>query len=76
MISMDMKVNGVLIGHIYCHNEGSIHMDNVLDLCQYYWEYHKIGERKSKIQRGCVSHRRKEGALKLFSLIIKDILHE
>lgn len=75
MISMDLRVNGILIGHIYCHNEGSIHMDNILDLHQYYWEYHEIGKHK-KVQHGHVRHRRNEGAIKLFSIIIKDILHE
>jgi len=56
MMSVEIKVNGALIGHLYLHNEATIDAD----LCRYVVEYAIIGE--GKVMTGHLLHRRDDGA--------------
>lgn len=76
MLTVEIKVNGVLISHIYCRN---ITFDSSFvaaltdgDANIYEYEYYKIG--KTELTSGNLQHNRKDGALKLIGAIIKNLL--
>lgn len=76
MLTVEIKVNGVLVGHIYCRN---ITFDSSFpvkalngDANIYEYEYYKIG--KTELTGGNLQHNQKDGALKLIGEIIKKLL--
>ncbi len=70
MLSVELKVNGVMVGHIYGRNiSGNDHM-----YCSehiYRWEYYKPEQRQ--MVSGTVKHIRDDGIEKLISLILKEV---
>ena len=69
MIVVEIKVNGVLIGHTYIKNV------NVLDEEKdcYLYKYTFINIPDEKIVKGSVVHCRKDGFLKLVEVVHDDI---
>lgn len=78
MITVEIKINGTLIAHLYCRNVTSFlpinrtGKDKVSHL--YDFEYYKIGVQEVRI--GKVWHVPSDGALKLIAKIIKAILRK
>ena len=70
MFSVDLKINAILIAHLYGHNKGPVLADP--DICSYYIEYHRIGESKEspKVVSRLISHLREDG---LEKLVIKSL---
>lgn len=70
MFTAELKVNGVLIGVLYGHNEG--YVDNGSDVCIYTWVYHRV-DSMLKPQFGEVDHARSAGLAKLVGNILKNV---
>ena len=68
--SVELKINGILIGNVYYHNEG--YLDD--STCAYSYEYHSWPE--SDAIKGKLIHVRPEGVEKLILLVFKDILKQ
>ena len=68
--SVELKINGRLIGNVYYHNAGYLYSslegyaDNV---CEYSYEYHSWPE--GDTVKGKLTHARHEGVEKLVHLI-------
>jgi hypothetical protein len=76
LISAEIKVNGVLIYHVYAHNSGAHPTKAGQTLYRY--QVVEIGIDKPSTQN-LVMHTREAGALKLIEKILKDAqddLHE
>ncbi len=69
MLSLETRVNGVLIGCAYIHNE-SVQDDK--GNCLYNVEYHRF-DRKPSVIRFNLTHKREEGAEKLILKIYEEI---
>jgi len=65
MLSVELKVNGALVGHIYGRN---IQGDTI---SKYKYEYYEPESRK--FIKGTVTHRRSEGLRNLISIILNDM---
>ena len=77
--SIELKINGQLIGHLYYHNKGFIGRDSrgrISNSYLYTWEYHTWPASPSPILKGELTHKRGEGVEKLVYLILKDILKQ
>ena len=72
MFSVEVKINGVLIGHLYGHNNGHMESDALSDKCLYSYEYYEPGTGK-EVKRGNITHKRDDGAAKLVSEIFKKL---
>lgn len=66
--SIELKINGTIIGHIYYHNEGYITEGE----CQYLYEYHSWPNGVT-ITDGVVIHTRVQGVEVLAELILREI---
>lgn len=67
MFTVEIKINGSLIGHIYGHNEGDS-PDGKGD--KYRYEYYEPETRE--VRNGNVVHRRSDGIRKLVAAILND----
>jgi len=68
MFTIEIKINGSMIGHIYGHNEG-LDPDGS-EKTVYSWEYYRVESRK--LQHGTVLHKRDEGIESLICKILKE----
>ncbi len=57
MLSVELKVNGVMVGHIYARNITST--EKLVGLNLYHCEYYRPETRK--VSKGKVSHNREDG---------------
>lgn len=83
MLTVEIKVNGALIGHIYLVNMGAVL--GVPDKNRYEYEFYEIGaqldsEQKKKrlskykpLRTGKLVHKRTDGAMRLIKKAIDDI---
>jgi hypothetical protein len=69
MFTVEIKINGALIAHIYGRNITSSDHPAAKDLYQY--EYYQT--ETHKVQNGKVAHARDAGIIPLVSLILKDV---
>jgi hypothetical protein len=67
MFTVEIKINGTMIGHIYGHNEG----DLANGKCKYRYEYYEIEKRK--VRNGMVEHARTDGIRQLVAAILNDV---
>jgi len=74
MLTAEIRVNGMLIKHIYIQNKGVTPGFN--DIYQYYYEVTNVGEGKEGIKTGFVSHSRSKGAFVLIDKVLKEIVDE
>lgn len=65
--SVEFKINGQLVGHIYFHNEGYVNDRS----CLYAYEYFSWPNGKTK--SGKLRHVRDEGLEKLVKLILQKV---
>ena len=72
MFSVEVKINGVLIGHLYGHNNGYMESDVLSGECLYSYEYYEPGKGK-EVKRGNITHKRDDGMVKLLSKIFKKL---
>jgi hypothetical protein len=80
MLTADIRINGALIGHIYCVNEKTINPPGddrfhpvpivTSKWYEYSYEYYRPGE---GIIKGAVQHYRPNGAAALLKEICEDI---
>jgi len=67
MLTIEMKINGILIGQIYAHNQG---YEDATDLCSYNYHCYLMDMKGNpSIAEGVVLHRRNEGFLKLAGIL-------
>lgn len=66
MFTVELKINGTMIGHIYGHNEG---LEDE-GLTKYSWEYYRIESRK--VTSGTVLHHRDDGLESLVAKILEE----
>jgi hypothetical protein len=67
MFTVEIKINGTLINHIYGRNEGPSH-DGLGD--QYRYELYEVETRQ--VNNGRVTHKRSDGINKLVAAILLD----
>lgn len=70
MLTTEIKINGIMIAHLYAVNKGS-HHDTEYNL--YKFEYTRFGE--GFVHRGNILHRQADGAEVLISKILKLVQH-
>jgi len=66
MFTVEIKINGSLIGHIYGHNEGVDKNNNT----EYTYEYYRPESRK--LVNGKILFRREDGIENLICSILED----
>lgn len=66
MFTVEIRINGSMIGHIYGHNEG-----DTADGCKYRYEYYEPETRK--LIKGNIEHKRSKGIRQLITQILNDI---
>jgi len=66
MFTVEIMINGTMVGHIYGHNE----KDLGGDVCEYRYEYYRPEMRK--VVNGRVNHLGSNGIEELISLILTD----
>lgn len=88
MFSVEIKVNGSIIAHLYGHNKGpatnevairhdasgGVHIEG--DICEYEYEYYELGMAKrgtGQILRGEVEHNRNESMIVLLQKIFDEV---
>ena len=71
MLTVEMKINGTLIGQIYAHNKGFNHDNNTHEYKYHMYQMGMDGE--PVIKEGWVSHYREDGFNKLISIILEDM---
>lgn len=71
MLTVEMKINGALIGQIYAHNKGFNLAINKHEYTYHIYQVSMSGE--PTIKEGKVSHYRDDGFNKLISIILEDI---
>lgn len=67
MFTVEIKINGALISHIYGHNEGDVTPGE----CKYRYEYYETETRK--VVNGNVRHKRNKGIRNLINSILTDV---
>jgi hypothetical protein len=67
MFTVEIKINGSLIGHIYARNVKDVGLDE----CEYAYEYYEPESRG--LTKGKVRHRRKDGIRPLVGMILGDV---
>ena len=67
MLSVELKINGMLIYHIYARNVSSKDFGE----CNYLYEFYEIESRE--VKNGEVSHFRQDGLSKLVAKILEDM---
>ena len=68
--AIELKINGILIGNIYYHNEGYVSEAE----CNYTYEYHSWPN--GWAIKGELIHTRVQGVETLAELIFRDINHK
>ena len=68
MFTVEIKINGSLINHIYGHNEGPAPV-GLGD--QYRYELYEVEKRD--VKNGRVTHKRSDGINKLVAAILLDV---
>ena len=68
MFTIEIKINGSLVGHIYGHNEGHI---NAKGETLYRYEYYEVETRR--VRPGTVRHVRKGGIRSLVVAILSSV---
>ena len=69
MISVEIKINGSLIAHIYGHNEGTY---NSKGETQYSYELYEVAKGDKALKYGTVDHKRDEGIFQLIKKICAE----
>lgn len=70
MLTVELKVNGTMVGHIYARNvTGTKHLGNQNHL--YHWEYYRPEQRT--LRQGTVTHVRDDGIEQLISIILSEV---
>lgn len=69
MFTVEIKVNGLLVSHIYGRNTARIAGDG--DEFKYDYEYYEVNSRD--IISGSVNHKRSKGIRKLITVILEDV---
>ena len=67
MFTVEIKINGTLIGHIYGHNTG----DQVEGKTVYNWHYYSTEEQD--VSRGHILHKREDGINALVAAILGKV---
>lgn len=67
MLSAELKVNGVLVAHLYGHNKGFTDPDGNY---VYFWELYEVG--KSKVSSGTLTHSRPDGLIVLVQKMLSE----
>ena len=68
MFTVELKINGALIGHIHGQN---ITTESNSGECEYSYEYYDV--QKKEINRGQVVHNRPDGIRNLIKIILEDL---
>lgn len=68
MFSVELKVNGMLVGHAYGVNKG--HVDNSI-YCKYRWHYYDVA--KEAMHNGFIKHDPSKGLEQLVSDILSEV---
>jgi hypothetical protein len=68
MFTVEIKVNGAMVGHLYGHNA-----DMGITTAQYRYEYHPIGH--GELLLGGVEHFRPDGIEALVRKILTDVIN-
>jgi hypothetical protein len=72
MLTVELKINGTLVGHIYGVNKGECpREDGYGRYTIYEYEYYEPGNKK--LIDGTVFHKREDGLRKLIEIILVDI---
>lgn len=66
MFTVELKVNGALVSHVYGHNAEDLPDGR----CLYDYEYYEVAKRK--VKRGKVKHHRMDGLPCLVAAILED----
>lgn len=69
MFSIEIKINGSMIAHIYGHNEGTY---NSAGETQYSYELYEVNKGEKALKYGGVEHIRNEGIFTLIKKILID----
>lgn len=73
MFTVEIRINGALLGVIYGHNEGAAPpKKGEVDPCHYTWRYHDI-ESDTGPLRGSLVHERRHGLNALVRRIMADM---
>ena len=75
MFSVDIKINGVLIAHLYGQNRGYADYLRSED-SSYKYEYHVINKRGTPVVYGNLTHNRADGIEILVHKILEKIINE
>ena len=71
MFTVEIKINGALIGHVYGKNLGVVSGDADGVITKYGYEYYE--PEKRKITSGEVKHHRSKGVRPLLTKILNDV---
>jgi len=69
MLSVELKVNGTMVGHIYARNVTEC--PDLADTNLYHWEYYKPEQRTAR--RGKVEHKRSKDIEVLIATILGEM---
>ena len=72
MITTEIRINGIMIGHVYCTNKGEI--QNMPGRYLYAYEYYRPDE--GKIIKGEVFHKREDKAERLLQIILTSVIEK
>lgn len=68
MLTIEMKINGTIIGQIYAHNEGG-----ALGFCDYKWHCYMMDlQGNPTLYEGLTSHQRQKGFTALAEKLLKE----
>jgi len=68
MFTVELRVNGALVGHVYGRNVG----DGAQGRDRYAWEYYEP-ELGGRLLTGVVEHLRSDGLAKLAAKVLKEV---
>ena len=71
MITAEIKINGMLLYHVYCTNSSKVSIADAND-DRYHYEYEVYEIGKGKVHSGKLVHNRDGGGAKLISDILKN----
>jgi hypothetical protein len=70
MFTAELKINGLLVGHLYGVNKGPVVSEQVNDLCHY--EYHYYDTESGTVVHGNLVYRQSNGLPALVSECLTD----
>ncbi len=70
MLTVEIKVNGSLVAHVYARNIAPIPSGKY----RYEFEFYETETRK--VRNGCVEHRREDGIVSLVNTILSEMPSE